>query len=96
MVMPIGSMVPPPNNPQVPSRIIDPINEVHSKEIRRKKGLSKAKNKSQMILIFGYLVLTFGMNGVTFGDYGFFVSTGVMIMLYGLLEALFSVAKYSK
>ena len=96
MVMPGGSTVPPPNDPRIPIQPINPINPVDQKDIRRKKGLSKAKRNSQIYVIVGYFVFAFGINGVTLGDYGFFVSTGVFVMILGLLEAIFAVAKYSK
>ncbi len=92
--MPGRSTVPPPNDPRIPIQPINPIIPVDQKDIRRKKGLSKAKRNSQIYVGFGCLVFAFGAN--YFGDAGFFLSAGVTAMIFGLLEAIFAVAKYSK
>ena len=95
--MPSGSTVPPPNDLRIPVQPINSVNPVDSKDVRRKKGLSKAKRKVEAIFLLGFVVLSIGVANTHFlGDYWIFYPMGFAVMIGALIEAIFAVAKFSK
>ena len=96
--MPGGSTAPPPNDPRIPIQPINPINPVDQKDIRRKKGLSKAKRKTEAIFLMGFAMLCFGVLQLYpfRGDLWVFFPMGIALMIGALIEAIFAVAKFSK